>query len=115
MKQNDIQELPALESSRFENIFNIHQTDTGEYYYNILNSITFNVDDLSPSIYTIYTVAVGDTYPLISYKKYSTINLWWLICSVNNIKDSTKLPEPGTLLRIIDKDVVVNILAKINK
>ena len=34
MKQNEIQDLPTLDSNRYENIFNVYQQDD-YYFYNI--------------------------------------------------------------------------------
>lgn len=113
MKQDDIDELPKLESSRLENLFNVYQTDSGEYFYNILNTVNFDANNLAPYTYTSYTTLAGDSYPFISYKKYKTINLWWLICAVNDIKNPTKLPAPGTHLKILNSDLITNILTTI--
>lgn len=115
MKQNDINELVSLGSNRLENIFNVYQTDSGEYYYNLLNTVNFNTEDISPSIYYTYNVVQGDSYTLVSYKNYKTISLWWLVCAINSIQDPTKLPEPGTLLKILNNNLVINILTEINR
>lgn len=115
MKQNDINDLALLETSRFENIFDIYQSDTGEYYYNLLNTINYNTKNMPVDTYFLYNVIQGDSYNLISYKVYKTINLWWLVCAVNDIQDPTKLPSPGTSLRILNTNLVINILTEINK
>jgi len=116
MKQNSIYTLPVLESSRFENLFNVYFDNTvGAYFYNILNTVTFNTTDLSPSIYEMYTVIEGDSYQFISFKEYGTINLWWLVCTFNNIQDPTSLPKPGEYLRILSREHIINILTSINR
>ena len=115
MKQNSISSLPKLESSRLENLFNVYlDANTNTYFYNLLNTVNFKAESMSPSIYEIYTVVDGDSYNFISYKYYGTINLWWLICSFNGIQNPTKLPEAGTYLRILNREYVVNILTGIN-
>ena len=115
MKQNQITDLPALESSRYENLFNVYKdSDTRSYFYNILSTINFNTDNMSPAIYELYSVEAGDSYPYISYKQYGTINLWWLICAFNNIQDPTQLPSQGTYLKIVHREHVVNILTHVN-
>lgn len=113
MKQTDISDLPLLASTRLERLFNIHKDSNGVYFYNLLNTINFS-EDMSPDIYENYTVQGGDTYAYISYKKYKTIDLWWLICTFNNIQNSTIMPQPGTQLKILNKDLINNILNAIN-
>ncbi len=114
MKQNDIEDLNTLDSTRLENFFNIYTNTTGEYFYNILNTVNFNTEDMSPMYYDLYTVLPGDTYTFISYKQYGTINLWWLICSFNSIINPITLPESGKVLKILKTKYVSNILSRIN-
>lgn len=115
MKQNNITDLPQLESSRYENIFNVYKdSSTDVYYYNILTTVNFDTANMSPSVYEMYTVEAGDSYTYISYKHYGTINLWWLVCSFNSIHNPTQLPTPGTSLKILNREHVVNILTRIN-
>lgn len=116
MKQNSISDLPVLQSSRLENLFNVYlDPNTDTYFYNILNTISFDTDNMSPSIYELYTIEAGDTYTYISFKKYNTINLWWLVCAFNNIQNPTRMPESGEVLRILRKEHVPSILTEINK
>ena len=114
MKQNTVADLPSLNITRYERLFDIYEDKNNIYYYNILKTINFDQSNMSPDIYTIYTTTAGDSYPLISYKKYQTIDLWWLICSFNNISDPTKLPEPGTQLKVLGVELINNILNNIS-
>jgi len=115
MKQNSIQELPKLLHTRLEQLFDVYQTDSGEYFYNILNTVNFNTDNIAPYVYYQHTVMRGETYTVISHKYYNTINLWWLICSFNGIDDPTSLPVPGTVLNILFAKHVPNVLTQISK
>ena len=115
MKQNNITNLPKLESNRLENIFSIQQTENGEYYYNMLYTVNFSNENLAPYTYDVYTTNQGDTYTLISYKMYNTINLWWLVCSLNNINNPTSLPAPGTSLKILKPSYVNTVLTAMSK
>lgn len=115
MKHNEINDLSPLESTRLENFFNIYQENNGEYYYNISNTINFDSDNIAEFAFDWYTVMTGDTYTFISYKHYNTINLWWLICSLNNINNPTSLPEPGSRIKILKTSYVNDVLTRINK
>lgn len=113
MKQNDIEILPTLKITRLENLFEVYTDNNDRYFYNLLKTIHFDEKSTPQNIYKYYTVMNGDTYTYISYKTYSTIDLWWLVCAFNNIKDPTKMPEPGTQLKILFSEYVSNILTAI--
>lgn len=113
MKQNDIADLAKLDTTRLENIFNIYEDTTGTYYYNLLNTVHIS-DNLLPTSYTLHTPQKGESYTGISYKYYNTINLWWLICAASNINDPTKPPYTYPSIRVLNKDLVVALLTKIN-
>jgi nucleoid-associated protein YgaU len=114
MRQNDIKELPKLNSENLENLFNVYQEENGLYYYNILQSIIFP-QDLPKALFTSYIITYGDTWPFISYKVYESPNLWWLILLANNIDNPLILPEPGKELNIPVIEVVREVLAEIKK
>jgi hypothetical protein len=114
MKQNNISSLPALDATRYERLFDVYQDDGGRFFYNILKTVNFDQENMSPDIYSIHIVQSKETYNLISYKKYNTINLWWLICAFNGINNPTKLPTPGTQLKILNVELVNKILNNIS-
>jgi len=114
MKFNDIDPNNTLDPQKMENIFNVYTDDDSYYYYNLLKSVYFP-EDLDPTYYTTYTVVPKDTWPLISWKNYQTTNLWWLLCAVNQIINPTEPLEPGTILRILNVDVVRNVMVEINQ
>ena len=75
-------------------------------------SINFlNTDDLSPEAYVTYEICTGDSWTNISYKFYATIELWWLICKFNNIKDPLKMPVPGEYIKIPGDEIKESVLA----
>jgi hypothetical protein len=114
MKQNDISELPSLESDKYENIFNVYQTDDKFYYYNLLRKISFPTN-LPNSLFESYTTKYGDTWPFISYKLYNSPNLWWVILYANSIQNPTQKILPGTTLKIPTIEVVREILDAVKK
>ena len=125
MKHNDITELPSnerLDPDQFANIFNVYEEPKlGKSYvtYSInktLNILDLNEDarnDAKNSYFEKYEVVNGDTWPLISYKVYNNINLWWLIANCNNIINPTIDPTPGTVIRILKEEYVSSILESI--
>jgi len=113
MYQNTIPDLPKLQNENYENIFNIFADKDGFYYYNLLQTVIIP-SDLPKGYYDNYNVLNGDTWPYISYKVYSTPNLWWLITAVNNIINPLEKLEPGTSLSILKTQYVSLILNQIS-
>jgi nucleoid-associated protein YgaU len=110
MLQNDIDSLPKLELENFENILNIYQDINGYYYYNLLESLVFP-DNLPDNYFLDYTVLYEDTWPLISYKVYGSIKLWWLIAYANKVINPITFLKPGTVIKIPKQSVATEILS----
>ena len=114
MKQNDITDydVAKLTAQNIENLFNIYQDSDGNYFYNILRTVDFP-EDLDPSIYGTYVTQPGDTWPLIAWKFYKDVKLWWLICALNNVINPVAQPVSGTSLKILENSFVRQILSQI--
>lgn len=113
-KQNNIPTLPTLSQLKLENLFNVYNNGSN-YFYNLIGTVNIP-QDLDAETYVDYTVPANNMpWTLISYKVYSTIDLWWLICSINNIKDPTKFPTAGTVLKVLTPDYVSSILEAIKQ
>ena len=112
--QSYFSDLPKLSFYRYENFFNIYKDNDGTKFYNLLRSINiFPAGDSSAE--DKYVVNEGDTWYYISYKYYKTIELWWLVCEYNQIKDATVLPTPGSVIKLLKSDyvwVVINELGR---
>jgi hypothetical protein len=112
MKQGQIFELPNLSDLDYENIFSVYK-DGDQYFYNLLATTIFP-KDLDSSLYTLYEVTGVDIWPLISYKMYGSVKLWWLICSVNQIDNPVIMPPAGTKIKILTQSAVTSVLRTIN-
>ena len=115
-KQNEIKDvvIKKLSAQNLENLFYVFQKDNGQYFYNILKTVNFP-EDIDPIIYTQYETKPKDTWPLISYNFYKDVRLWWIVCSVNQITNPVKQPEAGTVIKILNSDIVRNVLNKIKE
>lgn len=101
MKHNDLNDISyKITPQHYENIFNVYEDSDIGYFYNLLRTVNFP-SDLNPSVYNVYVIKPKDTWPLISWKTYGTIYLWWSICSLNNINNPINIPEPGTEIKIL--------------
>lgn len=116
MKQNEISELPRLNTENFENIFNVYQDSDGAYFYNLLNTVSFPTD-LPLTLFQPYVIKPGDTWPYISYKVFNNPNLWWIILLANNIinpLDPNNIAQ-GNILKIPKNEIVKEILSQIRR
>jgi len=113
MKQNEFLDLPKISSYRYENFLNIYD-DNGYKFYNLLKSINIfpaNNSEVEES----YNVQYHDTWHNISYKYYNTMDLWWLVCEYNQIKNPVVMPEAGTQIKILKASYVFPIISELNK
>jgi len=114
--RRDTSLFSEIPENSYENIFRIYTSkyfsDKEFYFYNILNSV-YIPKDVPPAYY--YTITINRLLPwtAISYNEYRTMNLWWLICAVNQISNPVRYPVPGTQLKIIRPEFVRTILDNI--
>ncbi len=110
MKHNEVPNVSyKITPQNYENIFNIFQDEDGTYFYNLIKTVNIP-EELSSSVFTFYETSTQDTWPLISWRFYKNVKLWWIICAANQIQDPTQQPIPGTKLKIINNIVVKNLL-----
>lgn len=108
MKRKDYG-LPSLPPQNYDNIFSVAMDEDGYYYYNLLRVVNFPVD-MAASAFKYYTSVTNDTWPLIAWKHYSDVKLWWIVCAANQIQNPAEHPVPGTKLKIIEISAIKNLL-----
>ena len=110
LKQNNIADLNNLDQFRYENIFNVYQNGSNQYFYNLLRKINFP-DNMDETYYTTYIVSSDYLpYTYISYKVYGTIYLWWLICAFNHITNPVQFPPANTTLKILKPEYARSVI-----
>lgn len=109
--RNNIEDLTSLTEYKYENLFKVHNID-GYYIYNIASSLNFS-KDLDQLYYYEWTVDRPLPWTIISHIHYDTIDLWWLICILNNIQNPIHFPETGTRLKIFRPSYVRRIIDQI--
>lgn len=119
MKHNDYNVKYKIDVTDLANLFNLYNDETlGSQVvsYNINRGFDIiGLDTMTSDMYTIYTVNHGDCWTSISYKKYNTTRLWWLICKMNKIYDPFKELKPGTKLKILSDTYTQTILDMIKE
>ena len=110
--QNNVNTLPSLRITRYENIFKLYTTEQSQYYYNLIQSI-YLPDQIDEEY--IYYQAISQKMPwtMVSFNAYKTIDLWWLICLVNKIYNPIKSPSQGTVIKLIKQEYVSTVLNEI--
>lgn len=111
-KHKDVPGLMPIDDDYMENIFNVYTDSTGRNFYNL--SRTINIpENLDPSVYFLLKLTKLTSLTSLSYTVYGTMHLWWLICSTNNINDTVRPIEPGTVLKIIHPSRISGIIKKL--
>ena len=106
-----VSDLVTLDQYNLANIFDVAKDSDGNYGFCVNKSVyVLDPDMMYSTYYTYYSVVTNDTWSLISYKVYGTIELWWLVCKVNQIVDATVSPTPGDVLRVLTTDVAQGIV-----
>jgi hypothetical protein len=111
-KQRDYNDLPKLPPDLLENVFSVYEDENGKRFYNLLNSVHFP-QNLPRSMFSLYQISYGDTWPYISYKTLGTPNAWWLILLANRIDNPLTMPLNGTRIKIPTAELARAILQKI--
>ena len=111
--RKDIDELAGLDDYAYERIFKMYKDGDEFFAYNIIKNISIP-KDLSPESFYYYRVAGTTSWTQLSNIHYNTINLWWLICLASGVKNPVKLPEPGTILKILKPASVRAVLDSIS-
>jgi hypothetical protein len=109
--QNNREDLAPLSEYKYENLFRVHSID-GYDVYNIINSLSFD-KELDRTYYYEWTVDKSLPWTIISYIHYDTIDLWWLICILNEIQNPIRFPETGTRLKIFKPSYVRRVIDQI--
>jgi len=108
---NPTKKLPY---TRFEKFLNTYQDEEGFIFYNLLRTISILPANDS-SVEEDYDVKPKDTWVFIAYKYYDNMNLWWLVCEYNQIKDPTKMPTPGSKLKLLRPEFVNSVISELNR
>ena len=108
--QNNITDLPGLESYRYENIFKVYQTgDKDFYFYNIIKNIKIP-RDINSNVFDTIILPNNLPYTVLSYQIYGTTYLWWLLCIVNDIRNPFDNAIAGKKIKIIKRQYLKTIL-----
>jgi hypothetical protein len=113
--QNNISDLPKLSVYRYENFFNIYTDEKAEIkFYNLLRGINVFQADNS-DVEEKYIIQTSDTWASIAWKKYKTIELWWLICAYNQIQNPIDFPDSGTIIKILKPEYVSMVINELKR
>lgn len=112
MKRNKIDNIKKISNYQYDNIFNVYETKDGLYFYNLYNNVIID-ENIAKIFYKIHTFREGEYWTLLADKYYGDHKLWWVILIANKIKNPLRLPEAGTELKILNPEVVSNILNQI--
>lgn len=104
----------SLKNSDLANLFQIFKDNNGNYVFNLNDTVNINIANTADNYYILHTVNKKESYQTISYMYYNTTRYWWIITKFNNISNVIDLPTQGTILKILNIDVVKFIIQQIN-
>lgn len=113
MKKIDIPEL-SNSIYKYENYFNVYETEQGQRFFNILRNLTVFPANNS-EVEETYLTKSQDTWYSISYDFYGTLNLWWLVCLYNQIINPTIPINRDKNLKILKAEYVGLVLSELQK
>jgi hypothetical protein len=114
-KQNDISKLPIIAPTRYENIFDVYQTTDGSgyYYYNLSRRVNLDIETIDPTFLDYYICNGEQPLTTISYRLYGTMDLWWLIVSLNQLNPINNVAA-GTALAFIKPEYINSVVEAVN-
>lgn len=116
MKAHEINELKNYVSKKdIATMLSVYSdqdiSKKNNYIYNIMRTLyIINIKDIPKSFFKYYKVKRGDTWNLIAYTLFGSVELYWLILKLNEVKDPTFEPQVGTFVRYISKENINQIL-----
>ena len=113
---NEISELESINDARYENIFKLYIKE-GKYIYNILRQVNIDMSTADPQTYDQTIIKFDMPWTAISFRVYSTTELWWLLylSNKNTIKTPLELVPGGTKLNIIKPQYLRDIVDEITQ
>ena len=111
--RNQINTLEPIGDTRYENILKMGLYDK-YYFYNLIKKINFP-DDIMPEVFFEQHITTNVPWTTLANQIYGDQNLWWLICTVNNIQNPTVNPELGKKYKFVIPRYVDTILSEIQK
>jgi hypothetical protein len=87
----------------------VHYSKNNGANFTQLEKITFPTD-LDPSQFFLYTMPKKMPWTMVSFNLYNTIELWWLLCILNNIKNPVIQPKAGTRIKAIRSPLVASVI-----
>ena len=114
MKEIEIEELKSeVNKNSLSNVMSV-ETVGNQYVYNIMSTFQIiDIDQIESSYFQYYTANPNDTWNLMSYNIYGTVDFYWLLLKLNDARDPTFDPIPGTRYRYVSESDVVEIVNSI--
>ena len=116
-KQNDISDLPMLETERYENLFSVYQAEKDNkkfYYYNITNKISLP-ENINSEALDYITFDTQLPWTIVAYKLYGNIYLWYILFMLNKQTKSKFYISPGEEIVYIKPEYIDNVISTLNE
>lgn len=95
----------------YQSIFNHYQTDDGKTFFVPTEQIVFP-EDTSLIIYDTMYIDTDTPWTILSWKIYGSIDLWWILCSLNR-DNSYFYAKQGTTVRFIREQFIDEVMKQL--
>lgn len=119
LTNNEISDLPQIQTMRYENIFNVYKKTKGGkdfYFYNINNKIVMPVE-IDDAYLDLLQLDRTVPWTILSHIIYGNIYLWYILYILN--KSNSNKPdfhaEAGTTVVYIKPEFIASLVKSINE
>jgi hypothetical protein len=92
----------------------LRDIEDNEMFVNIFRAYTVWQDTLADASYfTTYASTNQDWFDNIAYKMYSTPDLWWMVCLVNDIINPFESLNDGDLIQVLRPQFVPQFVREV--
>jgi hypothetical protein len=113
-KYEDVHIGKYLHKSSFLNLFPI-LSDSGEYVYNIFRPYMTSETIFNDRNFEYTVLANGEWWENVAYDYYGNVNLWWLLCMVNDIVNPFEEIDEGNAVYQLKSNFLNMLYSDIEK
>lgn len=97
----------GLDNYDMLNMFNVLIDEEETYFFNIFKEFTVSDTIMDNQSYLNNIIVIDPWWENISYSYYNLIELWWLVCVVNDVLNPFEEIEEAQTLTMLPKNIIM--------
>lgn len=97
----------GLDNYDMLNMFNVLIDEEETYFFNIFKEFTISSTIMENQSYLNNIIVIDPWWENISYSYYNLIELWWLVCVVNDVLNPFEEIEEAQTLTMLPKNIIM--------